>query len=107
MNFHLCIYDRNSLFYYVLFYLIDAFFLAVYLYSYGREFIHELVERDYKNRKIGIIENGTWAPTAAKVMTAMLEKSKNLTYCNNSVKILSAMTEENKNKLNALADELI
>ncbi len=77
------------------------------IFPFMREFINHLTERNFQNKKVGIIENGTWAPAAAKVMGAMLEKSKNLTYCENSVKILSAMNDENKTQLEALADELI
>ena len=77
------------------------------IFPFMREFINHLTERNFQNKKVGIIENGTWAPAAAKVMGTMLEKSKNLTYCENSVKIMSAMNDENKTQLEALADELI
>ncbi len=77
------------------------------IFPFMREFINHLTERNFQNKTVGIIENGTWAPAAAKVMGAMLEKSKNLTYCENSVKILSAMNDENKTQLEALADELV
>ncbi len=77
------------------------------VFPFMREFINHLTERNFQNKQVGIIENGSWAPAAAKVMTAMLEKSKNLTYCENSVKIMSAINEENKTQLEALADELI
>ncbi len=72
-----------------------------------REFIHNLTERNYSNRKVGIIENGSWAPMAAKVVRGMLEASKNLSFAESSVKILSALKEENKNEIKALANELL
>ena len=72
-----------------------------------REFIHNLTERNYSNRKVGIIENGSWAPVAAKVVRGMLEASKNLSFAESSVKILSALKEENKNEIKALANELL
>ncbi len=77
------------------------------IFPFMREFIHHLTERAYKNRTIGMIENGSWAPVAAKMMAKMLEGSKNLTYTNTTVKIFSAMTEENKRQIEALADELM
>ncbi len=77
------------------------------IFPFMREFINHLTERGFKNRKIGIIENGSWAPNAAKVMKGMLEKSINLTFAENEVKILSAMNEDNKGQISALADELI
>jgi len=77
------------------------------IFPFMREFIEHLTERNFQNKTVGMIENGTWAPTAAKTMAAMLEKSKNLTYCENTVKIMSAMTQENKAQIDALAAELI
>ena len=77
------------------------------IFPFMREFINHLVERGYKNRTIGFIENGSWAPVATNVMKKMLEKSKNITYTEANVKILSAMNDENISELNALADELI
>ena len=71
-----------------------------------REFISHLTERGYQNRTIGLIENGTWAPTAAKCMKAMFEKSKNITFAENTVTIKSALTAESRAQLEALADEL-
>ena len=76
------------------------------VFPFMREFIHHLTERGYQNRTIAMIENGSWAPTAAKVMTKMLEGSKDLTFAQNNVKILSAMTPENEAQLEALAAEL-
>ncbi len=77
------------------------------IFPFMREFIDHLTERNFQNKKIGMIENGTWAPNAAKTMNGMLEKCKNLTYCENNVKIMSAMTEENMAQISALAKELI
>ena len=76
------------------------------IFPYMREFINHLTERNYTNRTVGFIENGTWAPMATKVMKNMLEKSKNLQYTEATVKILSAVNEENLIEINALADEL-
>ena len=76
------------------------------VFPFMKEFIHHLTERNYQNRTVGMIENGSWAPVAAKVMTKMLEGSKNLTFTNTTVKIFSAINEDNKAQINALADEL-
>ena len=72
-----------------------------------REFINHLTERNFMNRKVAFIENGTWAPQATKVMKGMLENCKNLTYTDTTVKIMSALNEESKNQLATLADELL
>ena len=71
-----------------------------------KESINHLTERNFQNKKIGIIENGTWGPNASRVMKGMLENCKNLTFCENEVKILSAVNEENINAIKALAKEL-
>ncbi|MBQ8780137.1 MAG: flavin reductase [Oscillospiraceae bacterium] len=76
------------------------------IFPFMREFINHLTERNFSNRTVAFIENGSWAPLAAKVMKGMLEKSKNLVYAENTVKILSALNEESTAQLNALADEL-
>ncbi len=76
------------------------------IFPFMKEFIHHLTERNYQNRTVGMMENGTWAPTAAKVMTKMLEGSKNLTFTENNVKILSALNEESRTQIEALAAEL-
>ncbi len=76
------------------------------IFPFMREFIHHLVERNFANRTVAFIENGSWAPMATKVMKGMLEGCKNLTYAENSVKILSALNDESANQLNALCDEL-
>ncbi len=77
------------------------------VFPFMRTFIHSLVERGYKNRTIGLIENGTWAPMAAKVMRGMLEGCKELTFAEPVVRILSAATEENKAQIDALAQEML
>ena len=71
-----------------------------------KTFIHHLTERNFQNRTVGMMENGSWAPTAAKVMTKMLETGKNLTFTQNNVKILSALNDESKAQIEALAAEL-
>ena len=76
------------------------------IFPFMREFIHHLTERNYSNRTVGLIENGSWAPTAAKVMKDMFEKSKNITFAESTVRILSALNEESRTALSALADEL-
>lgn len=76
------------------------------IFPFMREFIHHLTERNFQNRTVGMIENGSWAPQAVKVMKAMLEKCKNLTYCENEVKIRSALDDTSKEQLDALAKEL-
>jgi len=77
------------------------------IFPFMKEFIHHLTERGYKNRTIGMIENGSWAPIAAKMMMKYLEGSKNISYTNTTVKIFSAMNQENKLQIAALADELM
>ena len=76
------------------------------IFPFMREFIQNLTERNFQNRTVGFIENGSWAPMATKVMRGMLEKCKNLQYAEATVKILSALTEENLQQLDALAEEL-
>ena len=76
------------------------------IFPFMREFINHLTERNFSNRTVAFIENGSWAPMATKVMKGMLEKSKNLTYTENTVKILSALNEESTKQIDALADEL-
>ena len=77
------------------------------IFPFMREFIDHLTERNYSNRTVAFIENGSWAPNATKVMRGMLEKSKNLTYTEATVKILSALNEESTAQLAALAKELV
>lgn len=76
------------------------------IFPFMKEFINHLTERNYQNRTIGIIENGSWAPTAAKVIRGMFENSKNITFTDTTVTIRSAVSEENKAQLEALAAEL-
>ena len=70
------------------------------------DFISRLLERSYQKRTIALIENGSWAPTAAKTMKALFEKSKEITFADNTVTLLSAMKPENEAQLKALAEEL-
>ena len=77
------------------------------IFPFMKEFIEHLTERNYQNRLIGLIENGSWAPTAAKVMKGMLEGCKNTAFAETEVKILSAMTEENKAQIEKLAEEML
>ena len=76
------------------------------VFPFMRTFLEHLVERGYKKRTIGVIENGSWAPMAAKVMKGILEPCKDIKYTNASVKIMSAMNEENKQQIESLANEL-
>ena len=76
------------------------------IFPFMHQFITHLTERNFQNRTVAFIENGSWAPLAAKVMKGMLEKSKNLKFCENTVKILSALNEESSAQLEALANEL-
>ena len=76
------------------------------IFPFMREFINHLTERNFQNKTVAFIENGSWAPMATKVMKAMLEKSKNLVYTENTVKILSALNDESTAQIDALAKEL-
>ncbi len=76
------------------------------IFPFMKEFINHLTERGYKNRTVGFIENGSWAPLAAKIMRSMLEGGKNITFTENTVKIMSALNSESKEQLERLADEL-
>lgn len=77
------------------------------IFPFMREFIYDLTERGYQNRLIGVIENGSWAPMAAKLIKGRFEKSKNITFTDTTVTINSALTAENFTQLDALADELL
>ena len=77
------------------------------IFPFMREFIEHLTERNYRGRKVGFIENGSWAPTAAKVMKAMLEPCKDMTYTDTTVKILSAVTGANEEEIGRLAEEIL
>ena len=76
------------------------------IFPFMREFINHLTERNFQNRTIALIENGSWAPLAAKVMREMFANSKNITFTENTVKILSALSDESSAQLEALSDEL-
>lgn len=76
------------------------------IFPFMKEFINHLTERGYSNRQVAFVENGSWAPVAAKVMKRMLEGSKNLTLAENEVKIMSALNEESAAQVDALAQEL-
>ena len=76
------------------------------IFPFMKEFIHHLTERNYQNRTVAFVENGSWAPMAAKVMKGMFEKSKNITYADTTVKILSALSDESRAQIEALAAEL-
>lgn len=72
-----------------------------------KTFIEHLTERNYQNKTIGLIENGSWASMAGKVMRGMFEKSKNITWLETSVKIMSSMDEQNKADIEKMAEELM
>lgn len=76
------------------------------IFPFMKEFIHHLTERNFQNRTIGLVENGSWAPLAAKIMKEMLSGCKNLTFAEHVVHIKSALSEESNEELKALADEL-
>ena len=76
------------------------------IFPYMKTFIHHLTERNYQNRTVALMENGSWAPLAAKVMRGVFEKSKNITFTDTTVKILSALNEDSKAQVDALAKEL-
>ena len=77
------------------------------LFPFLREFISELTERGYRGRKVGLVENGSWAPMAAKVMRGMLEGCKDITFTDTTVRILSTLSEESRAAIDAMADELM
>ncbi len=76
------------------------------IFPFMHQFIHGLTERGYKNRTVALIENGTWAPLAAKVMRSMFEKSEGISFTDTTVTIKSALNEESTVQLDALAEEL-
>ena len=76
------------------------------IFPFMRNFIHELLERDYKNRKIGIIENGTWAPVVKNKITKMFENSKNITFADTVVTIHSALNDVSREQIKQLAEEM-
>lgn len=77
------------------------------IFPFMQNFINALTERNYKNRRIGLIENGSWAPVAAKIMRAAFEKSENIEFCPTTVKIVGAVSEENEEQIRSLAKEII
>ena len=76
------------------------------VFPFMKEFIHHLTERNFRNRTVALMENGSWAPLAAKVMRKMLEECKNLTFTETTVRILSALNETSATQVDALAKEL-
>ena len=76
------------------------------IFPFMKEFIHHLTERNFRNRTVALMENGSWAPLAAKVMRKMLEECKNLTFADTTVRILSALNDASANQVDALAKEL-
>lgn len=76
------------------------------IFPFMHTFIDHLVERNYQNRTIGLIENGSWSPTAAKVMKNMFAKSKNITWLENQVTIMSSLSDENVEQMDKMAEEL-
>ena len=76
------------------------------IFPFMHTFVDHLTERNYQNRTIGLIENGSWSPTAAKVMKGMFEKSKKITWLENNVRIMSSLSDENMEQLDKMAEEL-
>ena len=76
------------------------------IFPFMKEFIHHLTERNFRNRTVALMENGSWAPLAAKVMKKMLEECKNLTFADTTVRIVSALNETSSRQVETLAGEL-
>ena len=76
------------------------------IFPFMKAYIHHLTERNFQNRTIGLIENGSWAPMAAKIMKGMFDHSKNITFTDATVRILSALNNDSKAQIDAMADEL-
>ena len=76
------------------------------IFPFMREFINHLTERNFQNKTVGFMENGSWAPMATKVMRSLLEKCKNLQYTEATVKILSSLNEESLAQIRSLAEEI-
>jgi flavorubredoxin len=76
------------------------------VFPFMKTFLHTLAEHNFQNRTVALMENGSWAPQAAKVMAKLLEGCKNLTFAENSVKILSALNDASRAQIEALAAEL-
>ena len=77
------------------------------VFPFMHAFLHGLTERNYQNRTLGVIENGTWAPTAGRIIKSAFEKSKNITWLDTTVTIKSAMNAANDAQIEAMADELM
>lgn len=77
------------------------------IFPFMREFIDELIGHGYQNRTVALIENGSWAPMAAKTMRAKLESCKDITFTENTVQIRSALNDESRAQIEALAEELM
>lgn len=77
------------------------------VFPFMHAFLHGLTERSYQNRTLGVIENGTWAPTAGRIIKSAFEKSKNITWLDTTVTIKSAMNAANDAQIEAMADELM
>ena len=76
------------------------------IFPFMKEFIHHLTERNFQNRTIALVENGTWSPLAAKVMRGMFDGCKNLTFTDTTVRLLSALNDDSKAQIEAVTDEL-
>ncbi len=76
------------------------------IFPHMKEFIHHLTDRNFQNRTVGLVENGSWAPLAAKVMRGMFEKSKEITFTDTTVRILSALDDDSRAQIEAMANEL-
>jgi len=76
------------------------------IFPYMKEFIHHLTERNFQKRTVALIENGSWAPMAAKIMGNMLQNCKDLTFAQNTVRVTSALNDQSRAQIAALAEEL-
>ena len=76
------------------------------IFPFMKEFIHHLTERNFRNRTIGTMENGSWAAQATSIMKKMLADCKNLTFTESNVKIMSALNDESRAQVEALAEEM-
>ena len=76
------------------------------IFPFMKDFIHHLLDHNFQNKTVGLMENGSWMPVAAKTMKKLLENSKNLTFTENTVKILAALNDDSRAQIDALAEEL-
>ena len=76
------------------------------IFPHMKEFIHHLTERSFQNRTLALVENGSWAPQAAKVMRGMFEKSKNITFTDTTVRVVSSLSDESRGQIEKVTDEL-